>query len=226
MSAPNGQLNIVLLGAPGSGKGTQAERIIKQHEIPHISTGDILRDAVAKGTDLGAAAKRFMEAGDLVPDDVIIGITRARLGEPDAQRGFLLDGFPRTIEQARALDGMLADAGRSLAHVLLLDVPEEELVQRLSGRRMCRGCGANFNVIFKPPKSAGVCDVCGGELYQRSDDNEETVRNRLTVYRRQTEPLVGYYEEHGLVRRFYGGGRGPDEVFAEVDALLSGVETV
>ena len=226
MSAPNGQLNIVLLGAPGSGKGTQAERIIKQHEIPHISTGDILRDAVAKGTDLGAAAKRFMEAGDLVPDDVIIGIMRARLGEPDAQRGFLLDGFPRTIEQARALDGMLADAGRSLAHVLLLDVPEEELVQRLSGRRMCRGCGANFNVIFKPPKSAGVCDVCGGELYQRSDDNEETVRNRLTVYRRQTEPLVGFYEEHGLVRRFYGGGRGPDEVFAEVDALLSGVETV
>jgi adenylate kinase len=226
MRAPNGQLNIVLLGAPGSGKGTQAERIIKQHEIPHISTGDILRDAVAKGTDLGAAAKRFMEAGDLVPDDVIIGIMRDRLGEPDAGRGFLLDGFPRTIEQARALDGMLADAGRSLTHVLLLDVPEEELVQRLSGRRMCRGCGANFNVIFKPPKSAGVCDVCGGELYQRSDDNEETVRNRLTVYRRQTEPLVGYYEEHGLVRRFYGGGRGPDEVFAEVDALLSGVETV
>jgi adenylate kinase len=226
MRAPNGQLNIVLLGAPGSGKGTQAERIIKQHEIPHISTGDILRDAVAKGTDLGAAAKRFMEAGDLVPDDVIIGIMRDRLGEPYAGRGFLLDGFPRTIEQARALDGMLADAGRSLTHVLLLDVPEEELVQRLSGRRMCRGCGANFNVIFKPPKSAGVCDVCGGELYQRSDDNEETVRNRLTVYRRQTEPLVGYYEEHGLVRRFYGGGRGPDEVFAEVDALLSGVETV
>ncbi len=167
-----------------------------------------------------------MEAGDLVPDDVIIGIMRARLGEPDAQRGFLLDGFPRTIEQAEALDGMLADAGRALSCVLLLDVPEEELVQRLSGRRMCRGCGANYNVIFSPPKRAGVCDVCGGELYQRSDDNEETVRNRLAVYRRQTEPLVGYYEEHGLVRRFYGGGRGPDEVFAEVDALLSGVETV
>jgi len=226
MSAQDGQLNLVLLGAPGSGKGTQAERIIKRHELPHISTGDILRDAVAKGTDLGATAKRYMDAGDLVPDDVIIGIMRARLGEPDARNGFLLDGFPRTIEQARALDGMLADAGRALTHVLLLDVPEEELVQRLSGRRMCRGCGANYNVIFSPPREAGVCDTCGGELYQRSDDNEETVRNRLTVYRRQTEPLVGYYEEHGLVRLFHGGGRGPDDVFAEVEAVLSGAGTV
>ena len=146
---------------------------------------------------------------------------RARLGEPDARRGFLLDGFPRTIEQAEALDRLLADAGRALTFVLLLDVPEEELVQRLSGRRMCRACGANFNVIFSPPARDGVCDVCGGELYQRSDDNEETVRNRLDVYRRQTAPLIGYYEAHGLVRRFYGGGRGPDEVFAEVEALLA-----
>jgi adenylate kinase len=226
MSEQNEQLNLVLLGAPGSGKGTQAERIIKQHEVPHISTGDILRDAVAKGTELGATAKRYMDAGDLVPDDVIIGIMRARLGEPDARSGFLLDGFPRTIEQAVALDGMLADAARALTYVLLLDVPEEELVQRLSGRRMCRGCGANYNVIFSPPQEAGVCDVCGGELYQRSDDSEETVRNRLTVYRRQTEPLIGYYEEHGLVRRFYGGDRGPDDVFAEVDGLLSGAEAV
>jgi adenylate kinase len=226
MSAQDGQLNLVLLGAPGSGKGTQAERIIKRHELPHISTGDILRDAVAKGTDLGATAKRYMDAGDLVPDDVIIGIMRARLGERDARSGFLLDGFPRTIEQAQALDGMLADAGRALTHVLLLDVPEEELVQRLSGRRMCRGCGANYNVIFSPPREAGVCDTCGGELYQRSDDNEETVRNRLTVYRRQTEPLVGYYEEHALVRLFHGGGRGPDDVFAEVEAVLSGAGTV
>ncbi len=226
MSEQNGQLNLVLLGAPGSGKGTQAERIIKQHEIPHISTGDILRDAVAKGTELGATAKRYMDAGDLVPDDVIIGIMRARIGEPDARSGFLLDGFPRTIEQAVALDGMLADAARALTYVVLLDVPEEELVQRLSGRRMCRGCGANYNVIFSPSREAGVCDVCGGELYQRSDDNEDTVRNRLTVYRRQTEPLIGYYEERGLVRRFYGGGRGPDDVFAEVDALLSAAEAV
>jgi len=225
MSDRAGQLNLVLLGAPGSGKGTQAERIIGRHDIPHISTGDILRDAVARGTELGATAKRYMDAGDLVPDDVIIGIMRARLGEPDARRGFLLDGFPRTIEQAEALDEMLADSGRALTGVLLLDVPEEELVQRLSGRRMCRSCGANYNVIFNPPATEGVCDVCGGELYQRSDDNEETVRNRLAVYRRQTAPLIGYYEAHGLVRRFYGGGRGPDDVFAEVEASLSDAAT-
>jgi adenylate kinase len=225
VSEQGGQLNLVLLGAPGSGKGTQAERVIGQHDIPHISTGDILRDAVARGTELGATAKRYMDAGDLVPDDVIIGIMRARLGEPDARRGFLLDGFPRTIDQAEALDRMLADAGRALTWVLLLDVPEDELVQRLSGRRMCRGCGANYNVIFSPPTREGVCDVCGGELYQRSDDNEDTVRNRLQVYGRQTAPLIGYYEGHGLLRRFYGGGRGPDDVFAEVEALLAGAGT-
>jgi adenylate kinase len=222
VSGQAAQLNLVLLGAPGSGKGTQAERIIARHDLPHISTGDILRDAVAGGTELGAVAKRYMDAGELVPDEVIIGIMRARLGEPDARHGFLLDGFPRTIEQAEALDAILADAGRELSYVLLLDVPEEELVQRLSGRRMCRGCGANYNVIFNPPRQEGVCDVCGGELYQRSDDNEETVRNRLDVYRRQTEPLIGYYERGGVVRRFHGGGRGPDDVFAEVEGLLSG----
>lgn len=222
MSDQGGRLDLVLLGAPGSGKGTQAERIIARHDIPHISTGDILREAVARGTDLGEVAKRYMDAGELVPDDVIIGIMRARLGEPDAAPGFLLDGFPRTVEQAEALEEMLAAAGRALIHVLLLEVPEEELVRRLSGRRMCRGCGANHNVIFNPPAEAGVCDACGGELYQRSDDNEETVRNRLGVYRRQTEPLVGFYEARGLVRRFHGGGRGPDEVFSEIEAVLSG----
>ncbi len=221
MSGQEDQLNLVLLGAPGSGKGTQAEHIVERHAVPHISTGDILRDAVAKGPELGATAKRYMDAGDLVPDEVIIGIMRARLGEPDARRGFLLDGFPRTIEQAEALDAMLADDGRALTYVILLDVPEEELVQRLSGRRMCRQCGANFNVVFSPPTKEGVCDVCDGELYQRSDDNEETVRNRLGVYRRQTEPLIGYYERLSLIRRFFGGGRGPDDVYREVEALLS-----
>ncbi len=221
MSGRQDQLDLVLLGAPGSGKGTQAERIVARHAVPHISTGDILREAVANGTELGATAKRYMDAGELVPDEVIIDIMRARLGEPDALGGFLLDGFPRTIEQAEALDAMLADAGRALSHVILLEVPEEELVQRLSGRRMCRRCGANFNVVFSPPRREGVCDSCGGELYQRSDDNEETVRNRLEVYRRQTEPLIGYYERLGLIRRFFGGGRGPDDVYREVEALLS-----
>jgi adenylate kinase len=216
------QLDLVLLGAPGSGKGTQAERIIARHDIPHISTGDILRDAVARSTELGAAAKRYMDAGELVPDDVIIDITRARLGAADAAPGFLLDGFPRTVEQAEALDHMLAAERRGLTHVLLLDVPEEELVRRLSGRRMCRGCGANYNIVFDPPREPGVCDACGGDLYQRSDDDEETVRKRLAVYRRQTEPLVGFYEARGLVRRFLGGGRGPDDVFAEIEAVLSG----
>jgi adenylate kinase len=220
-----GKLNLVLLGAPGSGKGTQAERIAARHDLPHISTGDILRDAVERGTELGSEARRYMDAGDLVPDEVIIGIMRARLGESDAGRGFLLDGFPRTIEQAEALDAMLAEDGRSVSDVILLDVPEEELVQRLSGRRMCRRCGANYNVVFNPPQKEGVCDLCGGELYQRSDDNEETVRNRLQVYRRQTEPLIGYYEGRGLIRRFYGGGRGPDDVYTEVEGLLSAAGT-
>ena len=215
-------LDIVLLGAPGSGKGTQAERIAPAFDLPHISTGDILRGAVKAGTELGRTAKRFMDSGELVPDEVVIGIIRERLGEPDTAGGFMLDGFPRTLEQAAALDEMLAGAGRALRFVLLIDVPEEELVQRLAGRRACRSCGRGYNVVFDPPRVEGVCDVCGGDLFQRDDDNEDTVRNRLAVYRSQTEPLVGYYRDKGILATVYGGGRTPDQVFADVEKLLAG----
>ncbi|MGZ4198855.1 MAG: adenylate kinase [Thermoleophilia bacterium] len=215
-----GPLDIVLLGAPGSGKGTQAERIAPAFGLPHVSTGDILRAAVKGGTELGVAAKRFMDSGELVPDDVVIGIIRERLTQADTAAGFMLDGFPRTLEQAAALDEMLAGAGRALRLVLLIDVPEEELVQRLAGRRACRACGRGYNVVFDPPKVEGMCDVCGGELFQRDDDNEATVRNRLAVYRRQTEPLIGYYRDKGVLATVYGGGRNPDQVFADVEVLL------
>jgi adenylate kinase len=220
-----GRLDVVLLGAPGSGKGTQAERIVAQFGLPHISTGDMLRAAVAAGSELGSNAQRYMQAGDLVPDEVVVGIIRERLAEPDAEQGFLLDGFPRTLEQAEALDGMLVAAGRRVTHVILLQVPEAELIERLSGRRMCRDCGKGYHLTFDPPETEGVCDVCGGELYQRADDNEETVRNRLLVYRRQTAPLIDYYAAQGIVHEVHGGGRMPDEVWTDVRAALSGDET-
>jgi adenylate kinase len=216
------QLNVVLLGAPGSGKGTQAERIVPAFGLPHVSTGDMLRAAVKEGTELGLVAKRYMDAGELLPDEVVVSIIRERLAQPDAARGFLLDGFPRTIEQARTLDEMLAVSGRKLTTVLLIDVPEEELVQRLSGRRACRVCGRGCNVVFDPPKVEGVCDACGGDLFQRDDDNDETVRNRLAVYQRQTTPLVGYYADRGVLQTVFGGGGTPDEVFADVGAVLAG----
>jgi len=213
--------NVILLGGPGSGKGTQAERIVARFGMPHISTGEMLRAALAQGTEMGLAAQKSMEAGALVPDEVVIGVVRDRLAEADAQDGFLLDGFPRTIAQAERLDVMLAEAGRAVTHVILLDVPEDELVQRLAGRRMCKGCGKGYHVVFDPPKTAGVCDACGAELYQRSDDNEATVRNRLGVYRAQTEPLVGYYEGRGALKTAHGGGKMPDEVFEQVERLLA-----
>ena len=214
-------LNVVLLGAPGSGKGTQAERIVAAFGLPHISTGDILRAAVAAGTEMGAQAQGFMQAGGLVPDAVVIGIIRERLGEPDAAGGFLLDGFPRTLQQAAALDDMLAAAGRVITHVVVLDVPEAELIERLSGRRTCRQCGKGYHLKFDPPKRQGVCDACGGELYQRADDNEQTVRNRLLVYAEQTRPLVDYYTRKGLVSTVSGGGRLPDDVWTDVRHALS-----
>jgi adenylate kinase len=216
------QRNVILLGPPGAGKGTQAERIAAGYALPHISTGEMLRAALAQGTDMGLAAQKFMEAGALVPDEVVIGVVRDRLAQADAQKGFLLDGFPRTIEQAERLDVMLADSGRAVTHVILLDVPEDELVERLAGRRMCKGCGKGYHVVFDPPQNEGVCDVCGAELYQRSDDNEATVRNRLKVYRAQTEPLVGYYEGHDVLRTAFGGGKMPDEVYEQVELLLEG----
>jgi adenylate kinase len=216
------QLNVVLLGAPGAGKGTQAERIVARHGLPHISTGDMLRAAVAEGTEMGLEAKRHMEAGALVPDEVVIGAVRERLAEDDARQGFLLDGFPRTIAQAERLDAMLADGCRTLTLVVLIEVPEDELVQRLAGRRMCGGCGKGYHVVFDPPRADGVCDACGDALYQRGDDNEETVRNRLDVYLAQTAPLIGYYEQHDVLGVVHGGGKMPDEVFAQVEWLIEG----
>ena len=215
------QRNVILLGGPGAGKGTQAERIVADYALPHISTGDMLRDAVARGTEMGRAAQQYMESGRLVPDEVVIGVVRDRLAEPDAAEGFLLDGFPRTVPQAEALDAMLAEAGRAITHVVLIDVPAEELVQRIAGRRSCAVCGKIYNVTYDPPKVDGVCDVDGGELTQRTDDNEETVRNRIAVYEQQTAPLVGYYTDKGVLESAFGGGKAPDEVYEQVGQILA-----
>jgi adenylate kinase len=217
-------LDIVLLGAPGSGKGTQSARIAPAFCLTHISTGEILRAAVRAGSALGAAAKHSMETGDLAPDEIVISIIRERLSEPDTAAGFMLDGFPRTLEQATALDEMLAGAGRALTLVLLIDVPDDELVQRLAERRACPNCGRGYNLVFEPPKVAGVCDTCGGELYQRADDNEEIVRKRLKVYVRQTAPLSDYYRDKGILATVYGGGRNPDQVFADIEKVLNTAE--
>jgi len=213
--------NVILLGGPGAGKGTQAERIVADFKLPHISTGEMLRASVAKGTQMGLEAQKYMKSGALVPDEVVIGVVRERLAEPDAADGFLLDGFPRTIAQAEQLDAMLAEAGRAVTHVVLIEVPADELVQRIAGRRSCAGCGKLYNVTFDPPKADGVCDVCGRELVQRADDNEDTVRKRIGVYEDQTAPLIGYYTERGVLKSALGGGKLPDEVYAQVQQILA-----
>jgi adenylate kinase len=216
------QRNVILLGGPGAGKGTQAARIVVDHGLPHVSTGEMLRAAVARGTEMGREAQKYMESGRLVPDEVVIGVVRDRLAEPDAAEGFLLDGFPRTVPQAEALDAMLAEAGREITHVVLIDVPAEELVQRIAGRRSCATCGKIYNVTFDPPRADGVCDADGGPLTQRADDNEETVRNRIAVYERQTAPLIGYYAERGVLESALGGGKVPDDVYEQVGRILAG----
>jgi adenylate kinase len=217
-------LDIVLLGAPGSGKGTQSARIAPAFCLTHISTGEILRAAVKAGTSLGLAARESMKTGELAPDDIVIGIIRERLSEPDTAAGFMLDGFPRTLDQAVALDDMLAEADRQLTLVLLIDVPERELVQRLADRRTCSVCKRGYNLVFEPPNKPDVCDVCGGELYQRDDDNEEIVRHRLQVYVRQTAPLTGYYRDKGILATVYGGGRNPDQVYADIEHVLTAAQ--
>lgn len=214
-------MRIILLGPPGAGKGTQAKLLIERLQVPQISTGDMLRAAVKDGTPLGRQAKAFMDRGALVPDDVIIGLVRERLQNPDCTRGYILDGFPRTVAQAEALEKTLADLRLSLDHVLCLDVPSEDLVIRIAGRRTCRQCGAMSHVRFSPTKRDGICDACGGETYQRDDDREETVRRRLTVYADQTAPLVRFYEGRGLLRRVAGTGE-IGEIFARMVQSLGG----
>jgi adenylate kinase len=214
------ELNLILLGPPGAGKGTQAERLTEDFRLPHISTGDILRAAVAEGTPLGATAKHFMDAGELVPDDVIIGVILERLVDDDARDGFLLDGFPRTIEQADALALELEKLDRRLTAALVIEVPDDEAVRRISGRRVSRKTGRVYHVELDPPKHEGRCDIDGSELIQRDDDAEATVRTRLEVYRRQTAPLIDYYEQRGLLRRL-DGTRSPAEVHDHIRATLA-----
>lgn len=191
-------MKIVLLGPPGAGKGTQAEVLTKKLLVPHISTGDMFRAAIKNGTEMGMLAKSYMDKGQLVPDEVTVGIIKDRIAQPDCTDGFLLDGFPRTIAQAEALDNLLADRG-GLDAVLNISVPLENLVSRLTGRRMCRACGNIYHLLYNPPADPAKCDACGGELYQRDDDKEETVMNRLNVYEAQTAPLIEYYEKAGVL---------------------------
>jgi adenylate kinase len=199
-------VRIAFLGPPGAGKGTQARDLARAWSVPHIATGDMLREAVAAGTALGREAKAYMDRGALVPDDVIIAMIAERLRDADARSGFLLDGFPRTIPQAEGLERLLKDIGQPLERVIYFDVAEPELVRRLTGRRVCRGCGHSFHVVSNPPRREGVCDACGGELYQRVDDSESTVRNRLSVYRTQTAPLLEWYAARGLLVTVEGEG--------------------
>ena len=215
-------MNIVLLGAPGAGKGTQAAKMVEEFALPHISTGDIFRKAVVDGTPLGLEAKRYMDAGELVPDEVTIGIVKERLAQPDCKVGFILDGFPRTVPQADALEAALASMGRVLDAVVLVDVPSSALVARLTSRRQCRVCGRIYNTMGEMPAQDVVCDSCGGEVYQRADDSVETVTNRLAVYEANTEPLIEYYRDKGLLRAV-DGDRDVDDVYADIASLLRSI---
>ena len=212
-------MRIVLLGPPGAGKGTQAKLMLERTAMEHISTGDLLRAAVASGSALGTAARAYMERGELVPDGLVTDMLRERLAPLGAESSFMLDGFPRTVAQAEALEAMLKTNGIPLDHVISLDVPREELVRRLSGRRTCRACGTMYHVLFDPPRRDGVCDRCGGELYQRDDDREETIRARLEVYDRATAPLTAFYRGRGLLREVDGTGAAA-AVFDRVRARL------
>lgn len=211
---------IVLLGPPGCGKGTQAQKIMDVMGIPQISTGDILRKALKDGTPFGLEAKKYMESGQLVPDSLVINIMRERIRAKDCENGFVLDGFPRSIPQAEALDCMLKEIGRRIDIAINFDVPEEEIILRISGRRSCPRCGAMYHVKFSPPAIENICDRCGERLYQRPDDNEATVRERLRVYNDQTAPLIDYYQKADLLKNIQAGGGTPDSVFAKVRELL------
>jgi adenylate kinase len=210
---------VILLGPPGTGKGTQASAIRDRYGIPHVSTGDIFRRNLAEGTPLGLEAQRYMEKGELVPDGLVLDLLADRLKGPDCSGGFLLDGFPRTVPQAEALDRTLTASGAAVDHVVLLEVPDQTVVSRLSGRRVCKSCGAVYHTVHNPPPADLVCPGCSGEIYQRADDAAEAVLNRLRVYAAQTGPLVGYYSERGLLRRVDGTGAPPDVERAITAAL-------
>ena len=215
-------MNVILFGPPGAGKGTQAKFIVEAYGVPQISTGDMLRVAVKDKTQLGLIAKQIMDSGGLVPDDVVLGLVAERLALLDCRDGFVLDGFPRTIPQADALVVILADLGKTIDHVLSLDVDNSEIVVRLSGRRACESCGKGYHIVFEPPRIAGVCDVCNSVLVQRDDDAEGTVRNRLAVYSQMTSPLKAYYEHAGLLRHIDGSGSIQD-IQRQIKLVLEGV---
>lgn len=212
-------MNLLIMGPPGAGKGTQAEVLVKELQITHISTGDMFRAAIKEGTEMGLKAKEYMDAGKLVPDEVVVGMVKERLAKPDCQKGFLLDGFPRTIPQADSLSATLNQLGIKLDGVINVEVPRENLLERLTGRRICRSCGASFHVVFNSPKVEGKCDACGGELYQRDDDNAATVGNRLDVYEAQTQPLIDYYATSGVLMNI-NGDQEIQKVLADILAKL------
>ena len=208
-------MTVVLLGPPGAGKGTQAARIVEKYGVPHISTGDIFRANIKAGTELGKRAQEYMNRGELVPDELVVEIATDRLAADDCKEGFLLDGFPRTVFQAEKLDEFMASKGRKIEHVLNIEVGRDDLMARLTGRRVCKSCGASFHVVNIPPKQEGICDNCGAELVQRADDNEETASNRIEVYNRETKPLIDYYEKAGNIVNI-DGGKAAEDVFAAI----------
>ncbi len=214
-------MRLVLLGAPGAGKGTQAKKLVDKYGIPQISTGDILRKAVADGTPLGKEAKSSMDKGELVPDSVVIGLVKERLAQNDCKKGYILDGLPRNTAQAEALDDVLATMKMPITTALSVDVDKNDLMKRLTGRRTCKNCQQMFNIHFTPPKKEGVCDRCGGDLYQRDDDKEETIRNRLDVYEQATAPLIDYYQKKNILRSVEGVGS-IDEIFKKICSVLEG----
>ncbi|OAH59346.1 adenylate kinase [Domibacillus aminovorans] len=215
-------MNLVLMGLPGAGKGTQAEKIVEKYGVPHISTGDMFRAAMKDETELGLKAKSFMDKGELVPDEVTIGIVNERLAQSDCAKGFLLDGFPRTVAQAEALEDILANLDRKIDYVINIGVDKDILMGRLTGRRICKSCGATYHLEFNPPSEEDKCDRCGGELYQRADDNAETVQNRLDVNLKQTEPLLAFYREKEYLKNI-NGQQDINVVFENIDQLLEGL---
>jgi adenylate kinase len=214
-------MKIIMLGAPGAGKGTQAKKLAAKYDIPHISTGDIFRANIKNGTELGSKAKVFMDQGLLVPDELVVDLIMDRFEQPDCEKGYVLDGFPRTIPQAKALDAALAGKNDAIEYAIDVDVPDAEIISRMSGRRACVGCGATYHLVTIPPKTEGICDVCQGELILRDDDKPETVEKRLKVYHEQTQPLIDYYSQKGILKSV-DGTKSPETAFSEIIRIVEG----